>query len=248
MFFPRERARSDPINKDAKVQVKAILFDLDDTLYDYAGARDAALGEVNNRLARQKLDVKSFAHVYAASEPELFQDFVEGRMEKEAYRIQRFLQPLRALGLNDESLAARLNSTYMRTANEGGSLFPDVLPTVADLVQSGILVGVFTNGPSDGQRKKLDVTGLCHHLDYVFISEEVGCAKPNPKFAETACQTMGLAPHSVACIGDSFEMDYCCAREAGLVPILLDRRNAHKEFDGRRFGSLTSAVRFLRTA
>ncbi|GAA2579807.1 hypothetical protein GCM10010399_06930 [Dactylosporangium fulvum] len=88
------------------------------------------------------------------------------------------------------------------------------------LAQQGIRCHVFTNGPLDGQLRKLAVTGLGAMLDHVFVSEELGVAKPEPEAFRAVLERLAADPHDVVMIGDSMEMDILPGRSAGMHTLL----------------------------
>jgi putative hydrolase of the HAD superfamily len=75
---------------------------------------------------------------------------------------------------------------------------------------------VLTNGPSELQRRKLELLRLEDELDAIAISAEIGASKPEPEAYAAAVAMLGLEPGEVAMVGDHVENDVAGALAAGL--------------------------------
>ena len=76
----------------------------------------------------------------------------------------------------------------------------------------------------------LNTLGLTPHFDSVVISAEVGIKKPDPRIFDSALEQTRMKPEEVIYVGDT-EDDIIAARAAGLVPILIQRKNEGNAFD-----------------
>jgi putative hydrolase of the HAD superfamily len=82
-------------------------------------------------------------------------------------------------------------------------------------------LGVLTNGVADLQRRKLEHHGLFERFDAYLPSYEVGSHKPSPEIFEAARER--LDAEGYVYVGDSMESDIRPARDAGFLPVHLDR-------------------------
>jgi putative hydrolase of the HAD superfamily len=98
---------------------------------------------------------------------------------------------------------------------------------LARLQQEGVATAILTNGPSDGQRRKLRATGLDGMVDWIAIGEETGHSKPLVLAYRTVVQRFSLEPGQALMVGDSPELDYDGAQRAGLQALLVDRDARH---------------------
>jgi HAD superfamily hydrolase (TIGR01509 family) len=98
--------------------------------------------------------------------------------------------------------------------------FPDAIAVLRALRGLGIRVGVLTNGPSDFQRRKLDVSRLGPELDAIAISEELGVAKPEAEAFAKALDLLGTRPEETAMVGDSLANDVLGGLGAGLAAVV----------------------------
>ena len=109
---------------------------------------------------------------------------------------------------------------------------PGVDETVAELGRGGALA-VVSNGRGPVQRAKLARLGLADAFGAVFVSGEVGCAKPSRRIFERALAWAGCSPADALMIGDDPELDLAPARTMGMATLWVDRGSG---------GSIASAV------
>jgi len=107
--------------------------------------------------------------------------------------------------------------------NDHPLLHDDVWPALEQLRARGMQIAILTNGPSDGQRRKLKATGLHEAVDHIAIGEETGFSKPLAAAFHAVLDCFSLDSRQALMVGDSPELDYDGAIGAGLRALLLDR-------------------------
>jgi len=115
----------------------------------------------------------------------------------------------------------------------------DVVETLDSLAENASL-GVLTNGVADVQRRKLEHHGLFERFDVFLPSYEVGSHKPDPAIFEAARER--LPAEEYIYVGDSLESDIEPAREAGFLPVHLDRSNEARALSIDRLATLSRAA------
>jgi len=209
--------------------MKLAIFDLDDTLIDFATTREAAYRCQSEHLDRAGIDSAAFVAGCARVDRPLFAQFEQGQMTRDEYRLRRFADPLAAIGVAPEpDLVAHLNKIFMDCVNDRPAVFEDVQPVLLRLRVLGVHTAILTNGPSDGQRRKLKATGLADSVDHVAIGEETGFSKPSPRAFQMVLDRFSVAAADALMVGDSPELDYDAALNAGLGALLLDRAGLHR--------------------
>lgn len=207
---------------------KLVIFDLDDTLIDFASTRLVAHGLMAELLVDEGIAAEPFLQAVGEVDKPLFAQFEQGRITRQEYRMRRFADPFDRLGLVPrEGLVAQLNRVFMDCVNDSPKLYGDAWPTLERLRRDGLQLAILTNGPADGQRRKLAATGLGDAVDHVAIGEEAGVSKPHPQAYLRVCEHLGIAPGECLMVGDSLALDYQGALAAGLQALLLDRAGAH---------------------
>ena len=209
--------------------MKLVIFDLDDTLIDFASTRQLAYARMGDLLMREGLDAASYLRVCPDVDRALFSQFETGLISRADYRVRRFAEPFAHMAVVPrDGLVDELNRVFMDCVNDEPLVFDDVHATLASLRAQGTHTAILTNGPSDGQRRKLRATGLQDAVDHVAIGEELGVSKPAQRAFHSVTEHFEL-PHSAAAlmVGDSPQLDYDAALNAGLMALLLDRPALH---------------------
>lgn len=169
--------------------VRAVLFDLDETLHDRATSIEAFLAEHCGRVGvPTDLRAAYTARFHVLDE--------RGYAPKD--RVYAALAAEFGFGGDGAALHADFREHSFRT----GVLFPDVSDTLAALRARGLRLGLVTNGTSAGQRAKIAALGLGGLLDPILVSEEVGVKKPDPRVFALALDRLGLPAGEVLFVGD----------------------------------------------
>ena len=101
-------------------------------------------------------------------------------------------------------------------------LFPDAVPALEYLRESGYKVGIITN-----LRRNLDElcqrSGLTPYLDFAVGSQEVGIEKPHPEIFKAALNYAKVIPEECLHVGDQIRSDVKGAQGVGMRAVLIDR-------------------------
>ncbi|GAB7188707.1 HAD family hydrolase [Kitasatospora sp. Ki12] len=229
------------------MSIRGVLFDVDDTLFDYSGSEEAGilahLGESGllGRFGSPGAAVAVWREVMEGS----YARFLAGELTfrgQQDERVRRFLARLGEGGaelLSDEEAGAWF-AGYAAHRDRVRAAFPDAAPVLAALAPTHRL-GIVSNSSTGHQRAKLEAVGLLGYFgDAVLVcSDEHGEAKPAPGIFRAGCERLGLAPHEVAYVGDKYDLDALGARDAGLRAFWLDRAATGTPV-GERIGVLHS--------
>lgn len=219
--------------------VEALFFDLNSTLLDGSGIREAirrTCGEI--AAARLGLDavrlLEANNEVWRAYWPEVEDKWTLGVLDGATVSLEAWSRALRACGCDDDSLARLARDTHRRHERETIRLFDDVQELFTWLSRTGLPLALITNGASDTQRDALRVLGIEQRFGAVVISGEVGVAKPDAAVFGLAIEKLGVNPANVWHVGDSLRVDVAGAKAAGLTAVWLNRnRLPWKEGDPR---------------
>jgi putative hydrolase of the HAD superfamily len=197
--------------------IKAITFDLDDTLWDVWPVVERAeqllhdwLGARYPRIPERftPLELRELCGEIAAARPEIAHD--RTRLRKDALQ----LAAMRTGHLEFDVEAAFAVFYVARNAVE---LFEEVRPALERLAQRYTLASL-SNGNAD-----LRLIGLDDVFSFSLNAIEVGAAKPDPLMFELACRRLGVQPEQVVHVGDDPEHDVRGAANAGLRTVWLNR-------------------------
>jgi len=200
---------------------KAILLDLDNTLYEYDPCHQHSLKKCHdffNRYVR-KMGFRAFETLYLKSRRAVkrHNHATVGSRSRHLY-FQLMLESER--GKTDIKNSLRLGDIYWKSFLGKMTLRPWVLQFLKDARERGIKIVVVTNLESSLQYKKLARLGITDLIDFVVTSEEAGIEKPDPKIYRIALDKIGLRPEDVVMLGDDQKSDGAGAKNAG-IPFLL---------------------------
>ena len=211
--------------------LKAVFFDLDETLLDDDAAMREALARTCAALARHHagVDAKRLADSYLAVSDDFWRNLggvprATGSQASNGLEIRTEVWG-RALAAHDRELANLATEAAAIYAGERSAtyrLFPDALP-VTDALRERLFLAVITNGPGDTQREKLERTGLAGVFQAVLISGELGVGKPDPAIFRLALAAGGFEARQAIHVGDSLEADVAGARAAGIATAWVNR-------------------------
>lgn len=200
--------------------VKAVLFDIDNTLYDYDSA-DAQAKEAVYAYCWQKFGWK-------AEETKRYQE--EARIQIQQHiknisgqdtavvhnRLIRFQKMLENQHLPLMPHAISLYNIYWDTLISSMEVSGEMIDYIKHLKEKGIKIGIATDMTAHIQFRKLEKLSLLSFVDFVVTSEEAGCEKPKKAFYELCIKKAGCLPEECLMIGDNLEKDVSGARAAGM--------------------------------
>jgi putative hydrolase of the HAD superfamily len=233
------------------MKVRAVLFDLDETLIEEESSNDAsALAACEIAVARHGVDRASLLTAMRQTSRELWRagpmfDYCreigisprEGlwgsftgdgamlahlRDWSAVYKVRAWANALRDLEIDDDELAVELAQFFERDRRARHVLFPETLHVLDELKKHHKLA-MITNGAIDIQRDKIHGAKLADFFDPIIISGELGFGKPNPKLFQLAMERLAVKPNQCVMIGDSLTRDITGASAVGIRTIWLNR-------------------------
>ena len=212
------------------VQISGVLFDVDDTLFDYSSSEEAGLlGHLRDQALLERFpDEAAAVALWRSIGVVHYGRFLNGELNWAGQQRERTREFLARLGRQDVSdeLAVAWFAAYEVRRNAAWGPFPDAVPVVKALAP-GYRLGIVSNSSAAHQRKKLDAFGLLPFFENALIcSDEHGASKPAPSIFLAGCAALGLTPSEVAYVGDNYAADAEGASAAGLHAYWLDRGQA----------------------
>jgi putative hydrolase of the HAD superfamily len=204
--------------------VKAVVFDLDNTLFDHTGCAVAGLRSWVTELGITPTD-ELIAEWFVIEEDQ-FNRFLAGELTHQGQRRGRLRAFLPVLGLPVPATDTELDEVfvgYLTQYTNNWIAYPDARPALEVARSNGWRIGVLTNGSTVQQNAKLQAIGLADLIDIVCTSESLGVSKPDPRAYHRVCEALEVEPSDALMIGDNLELDVIGARAAGLTAHHLDR-------------------------
>lgn len=235
-------------------ELRAVFFDLDDTLFDHAGTRRAALRTVLPDIpGARAAGLSSVDERYQRLVEELHPRVLSGELTRAKARALRFRSLADSLGSSLTSRDARdLGRRYAQAYRAARRAHPGAADLLRHL-RATLTVGVISNNLVAEQHDKIRAIGLSGLIDPLVISGAVGVNKPDPRIFQEALRRAACRANEAIMIGDSWTNDVEGARAAGLATVWFhpdDRTPRRKEGVPalRSFRPTEIAGRRIRTA
>ena len=209
---------------------KAVLFDVDDTLYDqtvpfkeayaqYFGNEPAIPAEVIYPVTRKYSD-------------QVYSQAMAGRITMEElyiYRVQKAFEEYNITITVEEALAfQKVYADRQRHIH-----MSETMEKILDYCSGKAELGIITNGPSAHQWNKVKSLRAERWIPHenIFVSGDVGAEKPEKKIFDHAKRVMHLEDVEMWFVGDSWELDVKGAVNAGWNAVWMNRRGREKPGD-----------------
>jgi putative hydrolase of the HAD superfamily len=208
--------------------IQAVIFDLDDTLFDHYYSLQAgltALQKTTPNLQQQTLD--DLTSTYVDLVESLHIQVLQKQLTLDQARIQRmqsfFLKYGRTLSVDEaQNYAEHYRGVYLAARQP----VPGAIALLRHLRTRNVKTAIITNNASLEQREKLEFCKLTPLIDVVVISEEVGVIKPDPAIFAIALKQLECNASQAIMVGDAWNTDILGAHRAGIKSIWLNRFGA----------------------
>ena len=166
--------------------IRALLMDIDDTLFDFQTSSRNALS-IAFRAFGLPFTPEMWER-YRALDAELWQRFERGEITKEALYVERFRVFFAEYGL--EADPAAFNAAYFRELGDQCNFMPHCEQALRQL-HAQYKIFIVTNGNTEIQMRRIAASGMAQYFDRVFISEQMGCKKPDKLFYDKVFAEIG---------------------------------------------------------
>ncbi|MFJ9727651.1 HAD family hydrolase [Streptomyces sp. NPDC101209] len=204
------------------MSIRAVVWDVDDTLFDYTTADREGMRShlaAEGLLTGEETPEQALARWREITDRQ-WARFSAGELSFEEQRRERI-----RVFLGTPLAAAEADAwfgRYMTHYEAAWALFPDVLP-VLDALAASHRHAVLSNSSLTVQDRKLRTLGVHERFETILCAAELGVSKPEAGAFLAACEALDLAPHEVAYVGDHPEIDGRGAADAGLLSVWIDR-------------------------
>ena len=214
---------------------KHLLIDLDDTLWDFKRNSKIAMQEIFNdyELIDYYDSFESFYSIYMDKNHQLWEQYAKGEVTKDFLSLERFLYPLRIVGKEDVELAKKLGEDFLYRTTMQTNLVDGAIEILDYLKGKGYILSIISNGFVEVQYTKLRRSGLLPYFSNVFLSEEIGCQKPNIRFFQAVLEKLQAKPTECLVIGDNLQTDIQGAQNANINSIFFANGSEFSENSGQ---------------
>lgn len=195
--------------------IKAVIFDLDNTLYNFDDANKrglAALAAYTEPVFGW--DYAKVESLYSESRIKLTDRM--GDVGAAHNRLIRFQNLLEEKQLPIHPHALQMAKVYWKGVLGHMAPLPGAKEMFEELRRMGIRIGLGTDMTAYVQYEKMERLGLMDYMDFIVTSEEAGTDKPGKGFFKLCAQKAGCLPGECLFIGDNIVRDYGGASAAGM--------------------------------
>ena len=219
----------DLATKERFANVKAVYFDLDDTLCGYWLASRAGLRATFEKhpVAGKTTEemIQAWGNTFREYSPELKEKtklYHEYLTSGTITRTHQMQLTLLSLGIDDMELTKDLSESYMFERDRNLKLFPESVSVLTALHRDYPL-GLITNGPADIQNQEVDTLKIRPFFKNIFIEGELRIGKPHQVVFDQAASAVNLPADQLLMVGNSYGHDIEPAIEYGWVTAWVRR-------------------------
>ncbi|HWJ77659.1 MAG TPA: HAD family hydrolase [Niallia sp.] len=238
--------------------IKAIIFDLDDTLlWDKKSVKEAfvktcKLAEekynipvsvveeaVRNEARKlyegyetyaftQMIGINPFEGLWGEFTDETHDSFRKMKEIVPMYRKDAWTNGLRALGIEDAELGEEMAEAFPENRKASPFVYEETF-AVLDKLKNKYQLLLLTNGSPQLQNTKLTITPeISPYFDHIVISGDFGKGKPEPAIFEYALEKLKVSPSECLMVGDNLMTDILGANKTGIQSVWINRENKPK--------------------
>jgi 2-haloacid dehalogenase len=192
---------------------RIFLFDADETLFDYKKAERTALEAAFAKFCLPFTE--QTRRDYREINNGFWKAFERSEVTKEELQRLRFSQLFEKYGVTCDPDA--FNREYLNGLSRGTDLLDGAVSLCRYLFEQGKKLYLITNGISDVQKRRMAHSEIGDYFSGLFISEEIGYAKPHPGYFAAVWSALGNCPkEEILIIGDSLTSDIKGGENAGI--------------------------------
>ena len=191
--------------------IKAIIFDLDNTLVDFMDFKSRAVDAAIDAM------IDAGMHLTKPEAKEKIQNIYD--LEGIEYQrvFDRFLQEL--YGKIDYRMISAAIFAYRKEREAALRPYPKVFPTLIELIKMGMKLAVVSDAPAKEAWLRLSYEKLQYFFDVVVTFEDTKERKPSPKPFNLCLERLGLKAEECLMIGDWAERDVVGAKSVGMKTV-----------------------------
>ena len=194
--------------------IKAVVFDLDDTLISEKEYIRSGFKQVARKIAKEN----NF------NQEEVFKLMLDMFNEDSKNVFNRVLEKLN-IQYDKENIKELIN--YYREHIPDIKLYDDAKYIIEVLYKKGIKLGIITDGYTVTQRNKLKVLDIDKYFEHIVVTDELGREfwKPHQKPYEIIKEKLGLEYENMVYVGDNVSKDFVTANKLGMNTIFINRED-----------------------
>jgi len=198
-----------------------LLFDADNTLFDFDAAEAGSLRAVCDSLG-VAMD-RQIYNLYHHINKKCWSDFENGKLPQEQIQITRFSRFLKRLESDADPVA--IGELYLLGLSKSKTLIEGTVKMLDRLKAMDLELVVITNGLKQVQRAHFKHTGLTDYFSEIIVSDEIGVSKPHQAFFDYTFKKIKQQDKTkVLIVGDGLSSDIKGGMKYGVDTLWFNKR------------------------
>ena len=199
--------------------IKNIIFDLDDTLFDFSKAEREAVKRTLTELGVNVCE----NHLNRYSEINLAQWKLleQGKLTRDEVIVRRYELLFKEFNINKD--ASQTTAIYENYLSQGHYYLNNAQSVLKDLSKNYSLF-IASNGSSAVQHGRISSSDLEDYVKDIFVSQEVGYNKPDKRFFDYLFDKTGINKNETIMVGDSLSSDIQGGANCGIKTVWFNRK------------------------
>lgn len=202
--------------------IRAIGFDLDNTLFDHSAAAAKAVELLIQKKGWSYVGENELVKEWKRVEDLFFSQYMIGNLTLIEHRHARMREFLVSTDAGKRE-PGELFDEYLIHYKQCWVAYPDTHRALEELKTAGFKMAVLTNGQQAQQEAKISAMGLNDFFETVLAVGTVDALKPDQKAFAHLCRVLDREPHEVLFVGDDLDIDVRASINAGLHGVWLNR-------------------------
>lgn len=207
--------------------IRNVLFDLDDTLFDFHKAEKIALTKT---LVHFGIDpTEETLALYSTINAAHWKRLELGEISREEVKVGRYRELFKTIGVECDPVKA---TAYYESMLAIGHYFMPGAPELLEDLYRKYRLYIVSNGTAKVQEGRIGSSGIAKYMDGIFISQILGANKPDKQFFDTCfAEIPDFSLSETVIIGDSLSSDIKGGINAGITTVWFNPKGIENDND-----------------
>ena len=207
--------------------IRNVLFDLDDTLFDFHKAEKIALTKT---LVHFGIDpTEETLALYSTINAAHWKRLELGEISREEVKVGRYRELFKTIGVECDPVKA---TAYYESMLAIGHYFMPGAPELLEELYRKYRLYIVSNGTAKVQEGRIGSSGIAKYMDGVFISQILGANKPDKQFSDICfAEIPDFSLSETVIIGDSLSSDIKGGINAGITTVWFNPKGIENDND-----------------
>lgn len=207
--------------------IRNVLFDLDDTLFDFHKAEKIALTKT---LVHFGIDpTEETLALYSTINAAHWKRLELGEISREEVKVGRYRELFKTIGVECDPVKA---TAYYESMLAIGHYFMPGAPELLEELYGKYRLYIVSNGTAKVQEGRIGSSGIAKYMDGIFISQILGANKPDKQFFDICFSEIpDFSLSETVIIGDSLSSDIKGGINAGITTVWFNPKGIENDND-----------------